>query len=63
MVGDSASDVIAARAAGVRVAAVVWDPFARGKASLPDPDFSFASVADFSAFLGTAFPHHDGAPR
>ncbi|HLF14556.1 MAG TPA: HAD-IA family hydrolase [Bacteroidota bacterium] len=59
MVGDSAPDVIAARTAGVPVAVVAWDPFAGGKAMLPDPDFRFGSVADFSAFLRTVFPNND----
>ncbi len=60
MVGDSPSDVIAARDAGVRVAAVAWDPFARGHASHPEADFSFGSVAGFSAFLRETFSNTDG---
>lgn len=53
MVGDSAADVIAARGAGVPVASVAWDPFARGAtaAMRPEPDFAFGSVAEFAEFL------------
>ncbi len=60
MVGDSAADVIAAREAGIPVAAVAWDSFARGKSAHPEPDFGFDNVADFSTFLLTAFSHNNG---
>ncbi len=51
MVGDSAADILAAREAGIPVAAVAWDPFARGQSAAPEPDFSFSSVKEFSHFL------------
>jgi HAD superfamily hydrolase (TIGR01509 family) len=60
MVGDSPVDVIAAREAGVKVAAVLWDTFAQKKTPAPDPDFSFSSVPAFSRFLETLF--HDKVP-
>lgn len=58
MVGDSPVDVIAARDAGVKVVSVLWDTFAQNKTPPADPDFSFSSVPDFSAFLEGVF--HDG---
>lgn len=62
MVGDSAADIVAAREAGVPVASVAWDPFARGKA-LPEADYTFGSVPEFSAFLRSAILHTPGVAR
>lgn len=63
MVGDSPADVIAARDAGVRVAAVAWDPFARGHAPHPEADFTFGSVAEFSTFIRGIFSNNNGRPK
>ena len=60
MVGDSAADIAAAREAGVAVASVAWDPFARGRADLPGADHTFGSVEEFSAFIRSVIPHGGG---
>ena len=60
MVGDSAADIAAAAGAGVRVASVAWDPFARGGAELPGADLNFSSVAEFASFIRSAVPHNPG---
>jgi HAD superfamily hydrolase (TIGR01509 family) len=63
MVGDSAADIAAARGAGVGVASVAWDPFARGRADLPGADYTFGSVPEFSTFIRAAVPHKSGVRK
>ena len=48
MVGDALSDVKASRAAGVKVAAVVWDSYDRERVLNADADYVFHSVAEMS---------------
>jgi pyrophosphatase PpaX len=65
MVGDSQSDIDAARGAGVPVASVAWDPFARGRAELypMGADRTFASVPEFSEFIrSNVRPNPDARP-
>jgi HAD superfamily hydrolase (TIGR01509 family) len=64
MVGDSLADIEAARGAGVRVASVAWDPFARGRADLypMGADRTFANVPEFSDFIRSIVPHNTGTP-
>lgn len=63
MVGDSAADIGAARDAGVPVASVAWDPFARGRSDLSGADYTFGSVVEFSSFIRSAIPHRDGVRK
>ncbi len=51
MVGDAVVDIKAARAAGVRVAAVVWDSYAKEQVLAMNADFVFHSVDEFSRWL------------
>ena len=56
MVGDSLSDVKAAREAGVRIAGVVWDPYAKDRIAATEVDFLFQSVQDFAGWLYAVLP-------
>jgi HAD superfamily hydrolase (TIGR01509 family) len=49
--GDSLADAGAARAAGVRVAAALWDPRASILQSPEPPEYALRSPADITAFL------------
>ena len=51
MVGDSVSDIRAARGAGVRIASVVWDSYGRDKVMQMDVDYRFYSVVEFVSWL------------
>jgi len=51
MIGDSTQDVIAAREAGVNIAAVLWDSYGKADVEAMEPDFSFYSVNDLYLFL------------
>ena len=55
MVGDAVADVLAARAAGVRVASVLWDSYAREKVLALGADEQFHSVSGFRSWLGLHF--------
>ena len=46
MVGDAISDVKASRAAGIHVAAVVWDSYDKEGMLQADTDYVFASVGE-----------------
>jgi pyrophosphatase PpaX len=51
MVGDAVSDIRAAREAGVRMAAVVWDSYAKQEILTMDVDCVFHTVAEFQLWL------------
>lgn len=51
MVGDSPADINAARAAGVKVASVIWDSYSKDKVMKLNPDFLFFSVNELKEFL------------
>ena len=53
MVGDSVSDILAAREAGVPVASVLWDSYARERVLQLERDFTFHAVDDFAAWART----------
>ncbi|MFI5251197.1 MAG: HAD family hydrolase [Bacteroidota bacterium] len=53
MVGDAVSDIKAAHEAGVPVAAVVWDSYAKDKVMGMDVDFLFHNVEDFDRWIKT----------
>lgn len=50
MVGDSPADIFAAREAGIAVASVLWDPFARERVLKHERDFTFHNVEEFGAW-------------
>jgi HAD superfamily hydrolase (TIGR01509 family) len=50
MVGDSMSDLTAARDAGVTFAAVLWDAHDPRRVMHANPDFAFSTVVDFEAW-------------
>lgn len=50
MVGDSMSDLTAARDAGVTFAAVLWDAYDHQSVMHANPDFAFSTVGDFDAW-------------
>jgi len=51
MVGDSPADVKAAKAAGVKIASVLWDSYAMEKVLQLKSDFVFHSVEELRKFL------------
>jgi len=51
MIGDAPADILAARSAGVKIASVVWDSYAREKVLGMKSDFVFETVDDLLAFL------------
>lgn len=51
MVGDSASDIYASRSAGVKVAAVLWDSYAKERVLQIEADFLFHNVAELHKWL------------
>jgi len=55
MVGDAVSDVIAAQEAGIKIAAVVWDSYAKEKVIHMKADFTFHHVKEFHLWLSEHF--------
>lgn len=51
MIGDSVSDVIASKEAGVKVASVLWDSYGKDEVKLLESDYYFHSVEDLRKFL------------
>jgi len=51
MVGDSPADVKAAKAAGVKIASVLWDSYAKEKVLQLKSEFVFHSVEELRIFL------------
>ncbi len=51
MVGDSPVDIKAAKSAGVQIASVVWDSYAKEKVLQLKSDFVFHSVEELKIFL------------
>ncbi|OLD82523.1 MAG: hypothetical protein AUI33_00060 [Ignavibacteria bacterium 13_1_40CM_2_61_4] len=56
MVGDSVSDVKAAKEAGVAMAAVLWDSYGKDRVLETDASYFFHSVGEFSDWLKAAVP-------
>ena len=54
MVGDAVSDLKAANEAGVAMAAVLWDSYAKEIVMGMDADFHFHSVQEFAGWLNNA---------
>jgi HAD superfamily hydrolase (TIGR01549 family) len=55
MVGDSVSDVKAAHEAGVKMAAVLWDSYAKEKVLQMKTDFVFDDTKEFQDWLNVQF--------
>ncbi len=55
MVGDSVSDVVAAREAGVKIAAVMWDSYSKDKVLQMKTDFVFDDTKEFQDWLNVQF--------
>lgn len=51
MIGDSPADVKASKSAGVKIASVLWDSYAREKVLQLKSDFIFHSVEELRIFL------------
>ncbi len=51
MIGDAPSDIVAAKDAGVKVASVLWDSYAKEKVLNMPADFRFHSIAEFKNFI------------
>jgi pyrophosphatase PpaX len=51
MIGDSVSDVIASKEAGVKIASVLWDSYAHEKVKTLESDYYFHTVEELREFL------------
>lgn len=51
MVGDAVADVKASHDAGVQIAAVVWDSYAKEKVLQMKTDFVFHDITEFQSWL------------
>jgi len=51
MIGDSLGDIIASREAGVKIASVLWDSYAKEKVLKQGSDYVFHSVEELKEFL------------
>lgn len=52
MIGDAPADILAARSAGVKIASVVWDAYAREQVLEMKSDYVFETVEELMKFLG-----------
>ncbi|MGE5363386.1 MAG: HAD family hydrolase [Bacteroidota bacterium] len=50
LIGDAPADIIAARAAGIKIASVVWDSYAREEVINAGSDYIFYSVGELKNF-------------
>jgi HAD superfamily hydrolase (TIGR01549 family) len=51
MIGDAPADILAARSAGVKIASVVWDSYAKEKVLEMKSDYVFETVNELMKFL------------
>lgn len=51
LIGDAVADIKAARAAGIKIASVVWDSYAKQKVLELNSDFVFHRVEELKAFV------------
>ena len=51
MIGDAPSDIKAARAAGIKVASVLWDSYSKDQVIKLNSDYFFHSVPELSEFI------------
>ena len=57
MIGDAPSDIKAAREAGVKIATVVWDSYAKEKVLKMKSDYVFHSVEELKELVEQALTH------
>ena len=55
MIGDAPADITAARDAGVKVASVLWDSYAKDQVLQMNSDFYFHTVDELSEFIKGSF--------
>lgn len=55
MIGDAPADIKAARDAGVKVASVLWDSYAKDEVLKMESDFYFETVDELSEFVRGSF--------
>ena len=51
MIGDAPADILAARSAGVKIASVVWDAYAKEQVMKMESDYLFETVDELMKFL------------
>lgn len=51
LIGDAPADIIAARAAGIKIASVVWDSYAKEKVLAAGSDYIFHTVEELKTFI------------
>jgi HAD superfamily hydrolase (TIGR01549 family) len=51
MIGDSVSDVIASKEAGVKIASVLWDSYGKEEVKALNSDYYFHTVAELKEFV------------
>lgn len=54
MVGDAPADIKAARAAGIKVASVLWESYSKEKVLTLQSDFYFHNVKELKLFLNNS---------
>jgi HAD superfamily hydrolase (TIGR01549 family) len=54
MVGDAPPDIYAAREAGVHIASVIWDSYAKKEVMVLNPDYLFNTGVELETFLYSA---------
>ena len=62
-VGDSAHDIVAARAAGVRTVAALWGPAPRGELEREQPDFLAESITELLQIFNRRGPNYEDATK
>ncbi len=53
MIGDSATDILAGKRAGLSTGAALWHPQWKGNLAGTSPDFEFRTVQDLASFLSS----------
>jgi len=62
-VGDSAHDIVAARAAGVRTVAALWGPAPRDELEREQPDFLAESITELLQIFNRRGPNYEDATK
>lgn len=62
-VGDSAHDIVAGRAAGVRTVAALWGPASRAELESERPDFIAESITELLQIFNRRGPNYEEATR
>ncbi len=51
MIGDSPADILASKNAGIKIASVVWDSYAKDKVLSMESDYVFHTVSELKEFI------------